>query len=403
MNIRADWPLELVLERAAHESASVEVKDAIDATVRHLNSGKGRQRRGGKALIRSLEVARLRACEESEWHTVQLVQDAHDYCTGRTLRPVLEERFRLFQDAGRREINRGWVAGMFAAVAQGVESMGRAVLEKGEAHTAAEFFAALTSALEDGKFVDAPTGHPGRYRIVRGTAETALWLERVFRDRIDVEDAADAARRIVMTPEALTLLANEDAGLHLFKAVELKRKSQSLTAIRRVIDDISATETDLQRLIQAQPWMFGGSFLAASVRRRLVPGDEMDIPLLRGDGSLHVVELKRAMSAHILKRHRGAWVPTAEVHDAAAQAINYLVGLDENRERIRTEFGIETRRSSAVVVIGHPAAHPDVSEETVADVLRTFNSHMCRVDVMTYKELIDSAERALGYDTRTMA
>lgn len=241
MNVRADWPLELVLVRAAQESTSPEVKDAIDAVVRHVNSGKGGQRRGGKALIRSLEVARLRVCEESEWQTVQLVQDAHDYCTGRTLRPAFGERFRLFEDGSRSEANRGMVSGIFAALAQGIQSIGRELLHKGEARTAAEFFAALTSVLQDGKFIDAPDDRPGRYRIVRRTAETALWLERVFRDRIDIEDAADAARRIVMSPDALTVLANEDAGMHLLKAVELKRKSESLAEIRRVIDDISAT------------------------------------------------------------------------------------------------------------------------------------------------------------------
>lgn len=85
-------------------------------------------------------------------------------------------------------------------------------------------------------------------------------------------------------------------------------------------------------------------------------GDEVDIPLIRGDGALHVVELKRAASLRgpLVKEHRGAWVPTALVHDAVGQAVNYLVGLDENRQRLREELGIETRRASAMVLIGHP-------------------------------------------------
>ncbi|MEV0363100.1 Shedu anti-phage system protein SduA domain-containing protein [Nocardia fusca] len=314
------------------------------------------------------------------------------------MKPEFEERFRLLEDGARSEVNRKFVSSIFYVVAQSVRDAGQRLLDSGESRTAEEFFTGLVSELEDGQFVEAPADRPGRYRIVRGRAETARWLERIFRNRIDIEDPVEAACRIVMSPEAMTVLANEDAGIHLLKAVELKRKSETLGEIRRVIEDVNATEYDLQHVLQAHPWIFGGNFLGAEVRRRLVPGDEIDIPLIRSDGSLYVVELKRAMGAHaIVKRHRDAWVPTAAVHDAAAQAINYLVGLDEDRLRIRSELGIEVRRSSALVLIGHPAIHPEIPEETICEVLRTFNSHMSRVEVLTYKELIDSAERVLGY------
>jgi hypothetical protein len=130
----------------------------------------------------------------------------------------------------------------------------------------------------------------------------------------------------------------------------------------------------------------------------LVPGDEVDIPLIRGDGALHVVELKRAASLDgpLVKKHRGSWVPTAQVHDAVGQAVNYLVGLDENRQRLREELGIETRRTSAMVLIGHPSVQPSVPEESINEALRIFNTHVNRVEVLTYKELVDNAERSLG-------
>ncbi|WP_258193246.1 hypothetical protein [Streptomyces sp. MA5143a] len=43
-------------------------------------------------------------------------------------------------------------------------------------------------------------------------------------------------------------------------------------------------------------------------------------------------------------------------------AVNYLVGLDEDRYRIREEVGIETCRAGALVLVGHPAPHPEVPE-----------------------------------------
>ncbi|MEV6219619.1 Shedu anti-phage system protein SduA domain-containing protein [Nocardia sp. NPDC051833] len=390
----------MVLERARQEAASPEVEDAITAAIRHMHSGNGRTRRGGRKLVELLELARLRASEESEWDTLRLVHDAVDYCEGRSLKPEFEERFRLFEDGRRSELNRSTLAGYFDVMVHYVQAVGHEALRRDENLTGSELLAQLIALVEDGGLIEAPEDRPGRYRVVRGSAERALWLERVLRNRIDIEDARAAARRIALSPEALTMLADEDASLHVFKAVELKRRSESLAGLRTMIEDPSATERDLQAALERQSWIFGGRYLDTRVQRRLVPGDEMDIPLIRADGSLHVVELKQAMGVRaIVKPHRGSWVPTAEVHDAVAQTMNYLVGLDENRERIRAEYGIDTRRASALVLIGHPGIHPDLPEQRISEVLRTFNAQMSRLEVLTYKELVDSAERALGYET----
>lgn len=354
---RADWALEMVLERAQQQASSPEVEDAITAAIRHMHSGNGRTRRGGRKLVELLELARLRASEESEWDTLRLVHDAVDYCEGRSLKPEFEERFRLFEDGRRSELNRSALARFFDVMVRYIQEAGHEALRRDETLTGSELLTQLIALAEDGGLIEAPEDRPGRYRIIRGSAETALWLERVLRNRIDIEDASTAARRIVRSPDALTLLADKDASLHVFKAVELKRRSESLAQIRTMIEDPSTTERDLQTALERQSWIFGGRYLDTRVQRRLVPGDEMDIPLIRADGSLHVVELKQAMGVRaIVKPHRGSWVPTAEVHDAVAQTMNYLVGLDENRERIRAEFGIDTRRASALVLIGHPAS-----------------------------------------------
>jgi predicted transcriptional regulator len=42
-----------------------------------------------------------------------------------------------------------------------------------------------------------------------------------------------------------------------------------------------------------------------------------------------------------------------EIHAAVSQTQNYLRALDEERHRIKAEFGIDPRRLHATVVIGH--------------------------------------------------
>ncbi|MEU6853042.1 Shedu anti-phage system protein SduA domain-containing protein [Actinacidiphila alni] len=261
-----------------------------------------------------------------------------------------------------------------------------------------ELVAHFGSLAEDARLLDAPEDRPGRYRVLRGRAETAVWLERVLRERVDIEHPEEAARRIVTSPEAIALLAADTQGQMVFRAAELQRRAAGLEVLRKVVDDTTATEHALQRALEGQHWIFGGRFVGEAAHRRLVSGDEVDIPLIRGDGALHVVELKRAASlgGPLVKRHRGSWLPSAQVHDAVGQAVNYLVGLDENRRQLREELGIETRRASATVLIGHPSVQSSVPEELINEALRTFNTHVNRVEVLTHKELVDNAERSLG-------
>lgn len=398
MDVRSDWALELQLEGAQQEASCEGVKAAIAAALSHMKSGRGRNRRGGRKLLDLLAEARLQATEKNEWHVVRLVQDSLDYAEGRILKPEFEERYRLFQDGVRDDGARDHVSRILWISHIHATKEGCEFLKERPQATADELLGYFRSLGEDARFLDAPEERPGRYRILRGRAERAVWLERVLRDRIDVEDPEEAARRIITSPEALAILAADTDGQMLLKAAELQRRSAGLAALRKIAEDPTASESELQHALDGQHWIFGGRFVGQAAYRRLVPGDEVDIPLIRGDGALHIVELKRAMSlgGPLVKRHRNAWVPTSKVHDAVAQAVNYLVGLDENRQRIREEFGIETRRASAVVLIGHPAVQPEVPEEEINEALRTLNTHMNRVEVLTYKELIDNAERSLG-------
>ncbi|PPK67952.1 uncharacterized protein DUF4263 [Actinokineospora auranticolor] len=129
--------------------------------------------------------------------------------------------------------------------------------------------------------------------------------------------------------------------------------------------------------------------------RRLSPGNEVDIALVRPDGVLHVVELTRA-NVQTVKLSRDNPVPSAEVHDAVAQVANYLRDFDEQRQLIQEKFGLDARRASATVVVGQPDFDTAFTEQQVNEALRTYVSHLSRIDVMTYKQLIDSARRSLG-------
>ncbi len=171
-----------------------------------------------------------------------------------------------------------------------------------------------------------------------------------------------------------------------------------LEELWQVITAPDAGVEELRRVLSARPWIFGGRWLDDTDRRLLLPDSESDLLLIRGDGSVHVVAIHPAMRvAGLIKRNRGGWSLMPEVRDAVGQAESYLVSLEENRDWVREKFGVDTRRASATVLIGHPAVQPHIQEEQVNEVLSRFNAQRTRVAVITYKELADSAERSLSF------
>jgi hypothetical protein len=399
MDIRADYALELQLKQVEEHSTDQRVKEWVRRAIGHMAGGAGGHRRGGAELVALLGEARQRAADYDEWHVVRLLQDSIDYAEGRILLPVLEEQYRLFQDGLRRESKREFMAGMVSLMLQYAAAVGKDYLAGHPAATLPQLLGHIDSLSQDAAFLEAPEDRPGRYRIPRGRAETVIWIERVLRNRIDVEDTREEASRLATMSHELAALAADADGQAILRAVELKRRAASLAALRRVVEDPHATEHQLQQAISGHYWIFGGRYVGDDKSyRRLVPGDEYDIPLVRADGALQIVELKLAMSLNspLIKRHRGAWVAASAVNDAVSQAVSYLVGLDEHRLRLREELGVETRRASATILIGHPAAQPDVPEDAVYETIRTLNTHLARVEVLTYKELLDNAERSIG-------
>ena len=156
-------------------------------------------------------------------------------------------------------------------------------------------------------------------------------------------------------------------------------------------------------------WIFGGRYVREARRKELVAGDRMDIPLLRPDGSLHVVELKGARIPTLVEQYRGTQdrqevageleeVPLIvgpEVNRAVGQAMNYLTCLDEQRDHILNRTKIDVRRASATVLIGHPDFVTHYTRPEIDGTMRIYNSHLARAEVRHYAELIESAEEAL--------
>ncbi len=249
----------------------------------------------------------------------------------------------------------------------------------------------------------------GTYQLLFAASPEAHLLRRISKSEVVPDDVVKLLGAAKAAPNLAETLARGPDGLLLAEAVGLRARREQLAELRAVVEDPSSTERDhIHPLLKKMGWVFGGRYVGEATRQQLSLGDVLDIPLLRADGSLHVVELKAANIPKLVRRHRGPARPDvasttreelslivgSEVHEAVGQVMNYLAHLDEDRDRILSRFKIEARRASATVLIGHPR-FADFTGEEIATTLRTYNSHLARIEVMHYDELIASAERAL--------
>ncbi|MGW7535493.1 Shedu anti-phage system protein SduA domain-containing protein [Amycolatopsis sp. NPDC054798] len=368
-------------EHASGDEVARPVMDVLD----HL--GPRSPYKGGRQLLELVEFALRAAREHGDEPTVEGLNDALGYATGTVLEDDLCVKYPLYSGTGQDDLqmlNRTFSAlkGLTATEVAGY-------LEKNPGASGEEvknYFAEQSGRAL--RFVRARrAGHYGAYRI---RTDGPAWLVDVLADRVDYVRPLDSEN------DSLDGLGELPGAEELLTAIQVGRRRAQLAEITRVVENRYSSEEHIRKALSNSWWIFGGKYVGELAQRRLMLGMEADIPLLRPDGVLHVVELKKA-NVKIVKRHRNRWIPTSAVHDAVLQAAHYLQELDESRSEIADAFGVETRRAFATVVIGHPKFQPDADARQIGEALRTYASHLSRIDIVTYAELVDSAERSLNF------
>lgn len=251
----------------------------------------------------------------------------------------------------------------------------------------------------------------GTYHLIRKADDFGNLVAQLADGTVEPANISRLLQLAGRAPELVSSLAASKDGALLAEAVELQKRRDQLHKLQEIVEGESTNERDhIHPQLKEMGWIFGGQYVGEAKRRQLTTGDVLDIPLLRPDGSLQIVELKCANIPKLIQRYRGAVEPQEingqkeelplivgkEVNEAVGQAMNYLCHLDEERDHILARFKIETRRASAIVLIGHPKFVTLFNDEEIADTLRIYNSHHSRIQVMHYQQLINNATRALA-------
>lgn len=249
----------------------------------------------------------------------------------------------------------------------------------------------LRDVIED-KFPDS-----GKYQQLSGDSAVDSLAQTILAGKMPTESTEQIIKALAENPDAYEVFRNSDASRLLAGTVNQYRQQQAVEALDTVARDPTSTENDLQKVLDKEWWMFGGRFIDKTKRRSLTVLDQMDIPLIRSDGSLHLVELKQANIPKLIRKHRNHLIVGDDVHEAASQAMNYLVALDEQRAQILADLKVDVRRASATIVVGHTDLVDGFNSKEIHEAVRTYNSHISRIEVITYDELVSGARRSLDF------
>lgn len=248
----------------------------------------------------------------------------------------------------------------------------------------------------------------GRYRLVDTASPQAALIDLVATGGVDIHALIESLLTGGNAGELVHALSQSARGLAAAETAVLEQRRALIARLRKMATDPDTTETGMQRVMGDSYWLFGGRYVGIADRRNLVPLDQHDVPLVGADGTLHIVELKGPSVPRLVRRHRNHLIVGNDVHEAMSQATNYLANLDAHGAALTTmyrdtfDLEYDMHRVFATVVIGHPAHVDGVTARQVEQTLRTYNSHLSRVEVMTWAMLLDAAERALNFEQETV-
>ena len=247
------------------------------------------------------------------------------------------------------------------------------------------------------EFLTAELFGVGEYSLVSADGALGVLLKHIRDRRVGPGIIAALAGQLTEQVELVSTLDEIESVQLLGMAFNLRRQREVTDQFERLVRDPATTEPQLQAVLEDNWWLLGGNYVARVDRRHLTLLDQFDIPLLRADGVLHVIELKKANVRGAVRRHRQHCIVGPEVNSAVGQAANYLRSVDEQRHLIGGEHEIECRRAFASVIVGYPEhnAQPDVTHTEYREAIRTYNSHLSRIEVLTYEDLIVTARNTI--------
>lgn len=238
---------------------------------------------------------------------------------------------------------------------------------------------------------------PGEHVVINKSRSSTVskLLETLGDDSLDttqllgiIAALADRATDLRQLPE----LGESDNLRMVAAALRVAHRNNALKLLKSSIDS-EAVEQEFQKLLEANWWMLGGQYVEIIPRREWTVEDSLDILLKTADFYFEIIELKRSNASVFVQDH-GNWIVSGEVNRAVNQAAHYISEIEADRANLLRKYKVDLYKLKAKVLIGH-LAHDDDNYAAKRETLRMYNSHLSRIEVLTYDELYRIADNVV--------
>lgn len=162
--------------------------------------------------------------------------------------------------------------------------------------------------------------------------------------------------------------------------------------LQRLLRERCGVEEQYQELLQAHPWMLGGTY--AEVMRHKEHGHDVhgrrsipDFTAVRSSDQTHdIIELKQPF----LRCFKADETFSAEFHDSWDQAERYLIGARDDRDYLRKHLGLRFDNPKCLLIVGHEWTEPQMR------AVRQKESVNLSINVLTWDQLVAQAAQVLS-------
>ena len=223
-------------------------------------------------------------------------------------------------------------------------------------------------------------------------------LEAAKNEKFTASDLRDLLSALVQTPNALTFLpqlGTTDYGRIVAAALRAGHQAEALEKLQHMIG-AECVEQEFQELFTKNWWMLGSRYIRLIPRREWTNEETLDLLLQSVDGYFDIIELKRSNTRLFVQDHN-ILIPSNEVNRAVNQAAHYISEIESSRDNLVRRYGLDLYKLKAKILIGYLNAD-DADIKQKREALRRYNSHLHRIEVVTFDQIENIAHHVLNHN-----
>jgi hypothetical protein len=163
--------------------------------------------------------------------------------------------------------------------------------------------------------------------------------------------------------------------------------------LEELVNNSDPSESKYQNHLQKNPWMFGSEYSEILDRRKWTRDDNLDFMLRRTvDNYLEIIEIKTpaAMPIFNYDKDHDSFYASSKLSQVLGQVHRYIEEVERDRDTIIAKDRLDPLKIRARIIIG---VDSDAGRQSA---LRTMNSHLHRVEIITFDQLLRVAKRTLN-------